>query len=144
MLISVPFDASAARAMLAPGDNAIHGNAFMRQRGGGVVTCAGETVNLIPAAAYATERIAALYGNTSGGAQIMGRRFQPDVPEYELLIRHTRCDSRGDFAFEKVADGDFFVQTAVRWQVGEMIQGGGLFQHVHLTGGRDEKIILAS
>jgi hypothetical protein len=38
-------------------------------------------------------------------------KFVPDVAEYTSLVRVTRCDAQGNFAFDKVADGEFYVQN---------------------------------
>lgn len=54
-------DVTQTQAQLARGDGEIRGNAFMMQRGGGVVTCAGNEVYLIPHNDYAAERLGALY-----------------------------------------------------------------------------------
>jgi len=61
------FDANAAQELLRKGNNTIRGNALVRQAGGGVVTCAGAEVLLIPATAHATERMLAEYGHLPWG-----------------------------------------------------------------------------
>ena len=47
------FDAAEAAYIHDVGTNRIEGNAFLRQKGGGVVTCAGEAVRLIPLGRFA-------------------------------------------------------------------------------------------
>jgi len=51
--ISTPYDADAITPFVAPGSNQLTGSALIRQMGGGVVTCAGYPVHLIPATPYA-------------------------------------------------------------------------------------------
>jgi putative lipoprotein len=143
--ISAPFDEQQAQEMLKEGNNTVKGNAFLRQRGGGVVTCAGSEVNLIPATAYAKERITALYGGDEGLRMARRNvRFDPDVPAYRKLLKTATCDARGDFEFENVADGEFYVQTKVSWEVGSSIfpEGASILQKVSLSGGKVEKIIM--
>ncbi|MGL4711601.1 MAG: hypothetical protein ACRCWP_03290, partial [Shewanella sp.] len=65
--LNTQFDAAEAKKLMEKGNNAIEGNAFLRQRGGGVVTCSGMTVQLVPATAYATERALSYFGTTENG-----------------------------------------------------------------------------
>jgi len=143
--ITAPWDEAAADKLLQPGANTIKGNGFMRQRGGGVVTCAGEDARLIPGTAYAAERIRVLYGSTESGHNSGHRSpaFDPSPTTYTTKIRTTRCDSQGNFTFEGVADGSFFVQVSVRWMAGDSPQGGNLMHRVQLTGGKSVSVVLA-
>ncbi len=51
------FDVGKAKALLVKGPNTIKGSALMRQRNGGVVTCAGYKAYLVPYTEYAAERM---------------------------------------------------------------------------------------
>lgn len=52
------------------GQNSVHGSALIRQAVGGVVTCAGALVHIMPVSTYADERMQAIHGNhTSGYSQ---------------------------------------------------------------------------
>ena len=139
----VVFDPGEAKQLLQPGRNTIKGNAFLRQTGGGVVTCAGATVYLVPATAYAKERIAVLYGSSNFAGYDLRTRFNPDSPEYVSLVHTTRCDSQGNFVFERVADGEFFIRTVVTWRVGYDDQGGSLIHRVSVDGGQTVNAIMA-
>jgi hypothetical protein len=143
--VQAPFDATVARAMLSDGPNTIKGNAFMRQQGGGVVTCAGQVVYLVPATAYAAERVQALYGNVERGVNAGRRnfRFSPEPADYLSLVRTSRCDSQGNFVFERVADGDFFVNTLVSWQVGNAAQGGQLMHRAAVKAGQTVSLVMS-
>jgi hypothetical protein len=139
------FDAAEATRLIGDGGNTIRGNAFMRQRGGGVVTCAGQTVSLVPATAYAKERIFALYDSLERGVNASRKNytFVPDSPEYVSLVRSTKCDSQGNFLFERVADGEFYVQVLVHWQVGYNMEGGNMMHRVSVRGGQSSSVILS-
>jgi hypothetical protein len=139
--IEEPFDVEQATRWLQPGANTIKGNAFMRQQGGGVVTCAGSTVMLIPATAYATARVRAVYGTASLAQRPV--RFTPDYALYEQLTRKTRCDAQGHFVFDSVADGEFFALTQVLWVIAGRQQGGYLIQHVSVNGGRVASLVIS-
>ncbi|MDO5642138.1 MAG: hypothetical protein Q4G26_07080 [Paracoccus sp. (in: a-proteobacteria)] len=139
------FNPNAGTYILANGTASINGQGFMRQAGGGVVTCAGENVELVPATAYQEERIKIIYGSTSGGSRTSGIG---DVPPpiaagAERLKRTTQCDAAGNFEFNGLAAGDYYVHTEVRWIAGQYSpQGGVLAKRIKITNGQRAKIIL--
>lgn len=161
--IPAAFDLAQAQRLLREGPNTIKGNALMRKRGGDVVTCAGRLVRLVPATKYAEQRMLAFYGSSESGQQGLGRecdkslmrcdsdlkvatyRFNPDPPEYSANVKGQRCDAQGDFVFERVADGDFFVVTQITWETStsSSYQGGNLMQRVSVSGGKSVSIVLA-
>ena len=134
--------------MLVPGGNAIRGSALIRQQGGGVVTCAGREVRLIPATAYARERMNLLYGSTTQGYNpaFMGRNLgeQAQNKEYLDATRRTTCDAQGFFRFDNVADGDYFVATAIVCQVRPYVSEGGALMHAVTLSGKEAKEIVLS
>lgn len=138
-----PFDANQAAAMLLPGPNTISGSALMRQQGGGVVTCAGRQVHLIPATDYAGMRMYAIYGTEKFIGPGAGKTFEPDQPAYYLHMKATLCNAQGFFKFDKVADGTFYVQTTVSWVAGRVPQGGNLMERVSVKGGETVEVTLA-
>jgi hypothetical protein len=139
------FNAQEARAMTQRGVNMITGSALIRQNGGGVVTCAGLPVTLLPKTAYAAERVAVIYGNTQQGYNPAYRvvTFTPNPAEFAQYVRKTTCDAQGRFAFGDVADGEFFVETSITWQVGYSLQGGNLMQAVSVNGGEAREVVLS-
>lgn len=143
--IATPFDAAQARRLVAPGPNTVTGQAFIRQRGGAPVTCAGQPVYLVPATEYARIRVKALYGSADRGALLDSRsyRFEPDPPEYSRLVRQAQCDAEGAFRFDRVASGEFFITAIVRWQEGEARKGGSLMQRTWVRGGGVTNVVLS-
>ena len=139
------FDAKQAAAMLQPGPNTISGSALMRQQGGGVVTCAGGKVHLIPATDYAERRMNLIYGSGKSIGPYGGKKFEPDQPAYYQQSRTVLCNAQGFFKFDKVADGDFYVQTVVAWRAGRYntVQGGSLMERVSVKGGQEVEVTLA-
>lgn len=140
--VTKAFDANQAQYMLRRGTNIVTGSALIRQNGGGVVTCAGTEVSLVPATDYATERMQILYRSTNKGYLSAGAPNwinPPSVPaetdsRYLSLSRRTICDAQGKFEFADVADGSYYVTTAVLWRIGYNVQGGNLMQRVDLPG----------
>ena len=143
--ITPVFDVTTARAMLQPGTNQIKGSALMRQQGGGVVTCAGRPVYLIPATEYAKDRLRLLYqsGDDRRFTRARSVEFFPNPPEYLETTRQALCDAQGYFNFDKVADGEFFVNSSISWTVAHIEQGGYLLYRVKVGGGEVLSIVLA-
>lgn len=142
------FDKDKTEEMMGKGSNTIKGSAFLRQNGGGVVTCAGLDVVLIPATAYAKERFSALYGVRDtyffnlATPYKYNKSLSPDYPEYKLLQKTIKCDASGNFVFNDVADGEFFVQADVHWRVGSSYQGGLIAKKIKVTGGEIKEMLL--
>lgn len=138
------FDAADAQRLLAKGTNSLRGSALIRQSGGGVVTCAGGVVNLVPATDYAVERIRAIYGNDQHGYQpyFVRTNFENETFEYRSLTKTGRCDAQGFLKFDQLADGSFFAITQIMWKVGDSGQGGNLMHRVTVVGGEAVEIVL--
>jgi len=139
------FEEGEARELLAPGTSTIKGSAFARQRGGGIVTCAGKQVFLIPGTFYAQERLGAIYRTPEGGplTVVPVPRFVPDPPAYRELTRSTKCDAQGSFQFDNVKGGRFFVVTEVAWEVSGAQQGGFVMQKVQVKDGTTETVVIS-
>jgi hypothetical protein len=138
--VDTPFDAGQAADLMKPGVNTIKGSALIRQRAGTVVTCAGREVRLIPATGYAKRRMEMIYGSSTYAASVP--TFEYTHPGYLALTRSTTCNAQGFFAFDRVADGDFFVATSVTWEAGYTTQGGALMHRVAVAGGEMKEIVL--
>lgn len=147
--LSSNFDPDEAKELLKKGDNSIEGSALIRQAGGGVVTCAGQPVILVPATQYARERIEAIYGSSSGGFKpefpVVRHSFTNDNPKYKKLTKHSFCDAQGRFVFKHVADGDFYLTTRIIWHVASYgpPEGGALAGFVSLSGGEEKDVVLS-
>ncbi|MCR9274409.1 MULTISPECIES: hypothetical protein [unclassified Mameliella] len=143
---TVPFDPSEVAYINQRGSANIEGQAFFRQQGGGVVTCAGEEVSLMPAGKYTTQRMSQIYGNVNGGRinVLQGVNQKNLPPQYLSMRRTSKCDAEGDFMFTNVANGDYYVITRVLWTVGNNIipEGGALAQRVSIRNGHDVRVLL--
>lgn len=143
------FDENAAKRMLEKGTNTIRGSALIRQRAGGVVTCAGRSVHLIPATDYATERVMTIYGNAERGFHSAGFgskkiTFNESPAEYWRQSRQTICDAQGFFKFENISDNAFFITTNIVWKLNDyFLEGGALIQRVAVQGGEIREIVLS-
>lgn len=141
--LSSTFDPAEVKFILTDGDATITGQAFLRQSGGGVVTCAGSTVYLTPRTKYAEERSQHIYGSTLGGLfRGVLPKFVPDSSEYHELIRTTQCDAQGDFEFSNVPAGKYYVGTWVQWVIANVQQGGAISKPVDVAPGQKVSVLL--
>lgn len=146
--VTTQFDPASVQWAARDGTNAISGNALLRTVGGEVRTCAGFVVNLIPESPYSTERMTATFGWLERGFRSVDQPIQlsGEAPGYGDTIRSTRCDAQGDFSFNLVPDGTYYVTAFVVWQVpGRYFssnQGGVLMERVAVAGGQTKRIVL--
>jgi hypothetical protein len=139
-----PFDQDQALHQLRDGPNTLTGTALLLHRYGGASTCAGKQVALIPATAYADERMTALYGVAREGVVWPpGPRFEPDSLAYEAASRTGTCGVGGAFRFDNVADGAFYVVAIVPWEPHPGTSRlASLAQRVDIKGGKPQTIEL--
>jgi hypothetical protein len=137
MEMKTKFDYEQHKPYTQPGNNSIKGQGFMRQQGGGVVTCAGSAVYLMPKTSFFGEAID-LYRS--------GRTPQPTEPvldpAYKAVLKQSQCDAQGNFSFAQLPDGEWFILTEVRWMVGYAPQGGKLMRQVHVANGENMQVLL--
>ncbi|MBU4610536.1 hypothetical protein IMZ29_08285 [Achromobacter sp. GG226] len=143
------FDVQATTQQMAQGSGTLTGTAFLRQNGGGIVTCAGNEVMLQPATAYTDEvtRIS-VGGTTRIGATLYDGGRYTRVPDnlderFVTLSRMTVCDAEGNFTFDNVKDGEYVVVTDVKWFVARQRQGGTLATRAIVKDGKSSRLVLS-
>lgn len=127
------FDLASHARFQSSGTGVIYGQGFMRQQGGGVVTCAGSEVYVVPATDYFESMlfpVRALAGRDG---------FDPAALP---LFRTGMCDAQGNFRVEGLPDGAWLVFTTVEWRAGDAPQGGGLRKAAAVQGGRQTQVFL--
>lgn len=144
------FDSQAAMAQIeATGNNTIKGSALVKQRGGGIVTCAGRDVKLIPVNDYSEEINGHLFGNTQRGYLVLSMfssvtDFNNTDKRFFQAIRTTMGDAQGYFEFDKVKAGEYFVQTRISWATGDISKEDCLLMlRVSVKDGETKKIVLS-
>ena len=113
--LQTPFDYLEHEQYARPGENGINGRAFVTQNGG-VVTCTGTRVLLMPATSYFREMF----------WHMIVARSEPEPPEKAYpslkgMIRRAACDEQGRFAFSAIPDGTWFLLTQVNGNPGKML-----------------------
>jgi hypothetical protein len=134
--VAATFTLEAHQPYLEAGTNTVQGQAFLRQQGGGVVTCAGSEVLLLPATAYFRE----VFTDVRRG-------LRPIINDpgtiHDHVTRRTVCDVAGHFEVNHLPDGGWFVMTAVTWIVGGARQGGVLAQEFRVDHEETAHLVLA-
>lgn len=106
--VSVPFNAAATQAALAPGHAIIKGQAFAKTVGGDVKYAAGNTVYLMPDDSY-TFMCFLIVGNLT---------YQPDCfARLKPYVRETVADGQGQFEFDDVKPGKYRLETVITWGI---------------------------
>lgn len=133
-----PADVRLATAALEPGNATIKGSALLRQQGGGIVTCAGNPVVLVPATASGSESLVRFFGGDRG---LLDTRDDDSfvLPEPN---RVALCNAQGFFTFDKVRAGRWHVLTAVTWAAGYSAQGGTLLATTEVPESGEVEVVL--
>lgn len=113
------------------GDNTISGSAFLRQGGGGTVTCAGNDVALkrdlnFLRSPYA-EEVNSLSVSVREASAVDPRHHEFESKLAQLTASQsmrTSCDVDGKFEFSNLAPGQYKITTKVYWVVANEGQGG--------------------
>ena len=143
------FNKAHAERLMRPGKNNIKVNAFLRQAGGGVVTCAGEKVYLIPATELAQEIVTTRYGDVNGGYinyyADQRLKFKNISQDYIIARKEAICSSDGRVNFSNVASGEFYVSTQVTWKTAQgVVEGGHLSKLVFVEGSETLDLVLSN
>src|SRR5688572_6996514 len=92
-----------------PGTGSIDGQAFLKTRSGDVKFGAGCEVSMNPVTSYSTEWYERL---------VIGYvHLEPPDPRSNPFNRKTIADGSGNFLFEGLAPGDYYLSCRITWEV---------------------------
>jgi hypothetical protein len=134
-------------ALQDTGGNAIKGIAFVTTKEGGHFACADQKVLLIPATDYTTEAMTHIYGNAEKGFVRYEQysEFTSNGPSPFKDARAVQADGDGNFVFDNVRDGEYYVITNVLWEesiglflgsINKRTRGGNLMCKAAVQGGK--------
>ena len=109
--VQIAFKPSEVAAHNQRGNASLNGSAFITLAGQ-PVTCAGDTVFLVAGTSYAAE-IDRRVQTSSPQAAILALKPRYDDPSMANAYRRTVCDAHGNFAFDQIAPGRWYVLTRV-------------------------------
>lgn len=129
------------------GKGTIKGNAKFKSKSGEVRFGGTFGIELMPTSAYTVERLTKIYNNSeSGFVHVLDGvpRFIPDPLGYHKT-RKTTCDENGDFEFNNLPDGTYYVIAFMIWDVESpesniKKDGGGVMKRITL--GENESLTI--
>lgn len=134
--MTTPYDRAAFVKYEQTGTGAVSGQAFLKTLGGDVKYAAGNTIYLIESTPYTDE----LYRAAERNQPISEETLNPD---FKLYARQVTADGEGEFTFDNLPAGKYYVWTTITWYVSQYRQsGGGVTGEVVVRDGETAKIIL--
>lgn len=124
---STAFDPAEAGFIHVQGTGRIKGRAYL-DTPDGRQPAARSKVTLVPATAYARERVRLIYGGANM-ASLRRVNFPDADKRYHAFTRSTMADAQGGFAFPRIGPGEYYITTAVIWT-----PGGGREERASLIG----------
>lgn len=140
------FNPKEAEYINAKGENSIKGTAYITALNGDTITCAGNAVGLFPVNAYSRELFTTAYGNSDYGLAANYPNFVNKSNDFIRMMRTTKCDEKGNFEFDNLAEGEYFIETATKYRLGSSptIYGGAIMKRVKVESGKSVKTVLNS
>jgi hypothetical protein len=133
------FNEKEYESYLKSGTNTVTGQAFLSQSGGGVVTCAGQSVLMYPDGEYFKKRDSYIDSDMDKECS----RLSGLDNAAKALINTSQCDAQGNFEFHKVPAGDYIISVNVSWYAGYDKQGGIMRKKVTVRDGEINKFIIS-
>ena len=148
------FDKNTLEWRSAEGFSTINGNSFIRDAMAiqpGPHTCAGYEVNLLPVDKYFEEYLRLQFDNLNNSFwQRNSPRYDADFDPSSSLYREvTTCDSQGNFEFNNLPKGSYWIITAVSYEGGPFrtlppsYKGGWLLKKVSVDGKNNKKVVIS-
>lgn len=132
-----PFDPSAYSPFAGTGSASITGQAFLKTNGGDVKFGAGNEILLTPVTPYTEEWYEKAY--------LQHQNLSPADPREAEYIKSATADGSGNFEFQNIPAGDYFVRCTITWMIDAYTSTGGIVcKRVHVEPGQAKKIILTS
>jgi hypothetical protein len=123
------------------GTSSISGQAFLKTRGGAVRYAAGDAVYITPATSYTREIAQFLEDNDRDTTIVQGG---PPEKSQQLAryVRKTTADGSGNFAFNGLTDGYYYVECGIYWMAGSRSTGSTVRKLYQIGAGQQARVIL--
>jgi hypothetical protein len=122
---------------LKTGSGSISGQAFLTQRGGGVVVAAGCEVSVDPVTPTSIEWW------KKAGSKYVFRDLMPPSTNFQNARKTVLADASGKFTFTNLPPGKYFVRTTLTWDVPSIgLQGGLLAERIEVKESQNTNLIL--
>ena len=95
---------------------------------------------------YTRDYMTSMFGNSDFASSTIVEHSH-DSGSLAKYSRHENCDLAGNFNFDRVADGQYYLQSNILWvfrgsRGGQIERGGALLAKIHLSGGEHENVVL--
>lgn len=124
------------------GNGSIKGVAQFKSKTGEVKYGSQFRIELMPYTSYTEERLTKIYKESEEGSVFIQDgvpRFIPDPHGYHKTLQ-TLCDSEGQFEFNQLPEGEYYIIAFMIWdeKVNEqkVLNGGGIMRRVSLSEGQ--------
>ena len=125
------FDPAEVGKFKRHGAASLAGEASMRERGGNVATCAGQSIALLVETPYVDTVIPIL---------LHGEPLPPNAAQHliDSTVQGVTCDASGRFAFKGIVPGNYLLLTTITWTAEDKPQGRPMMQAVKVSSGHNE------
>jgi hypothetical protein len=148
---TIPFDESALQPFAGKGTSTITGQAFLKTAGGEVRYGAGDNVLLIPVTPYTTEKVTDLVKAKGEDSSMLAGVYLSillgDI-RMQKYIRTVVGDGSGNFEFQNIPAGDYYIVCPIYWSVpnpdlGITDETGGVANtKTHIGDGETVKVVV--
>lgn len=142
---SPPFSAAEVEWSTVPGSATVEGVA--RVGLSSVRTCAGAEAQLVPQSAFATAMMRTVFGNAARGYVTLASSpaYPRSIPpDFAKSIRRVACSPTGEFRFEGVPAGTYYIFANAVWREGDeaVPRGGSLMRRVEVADRATIRVVL--
>lgn len=138
----VTTDYSELEKNLSKPKGTVKGQAFLKQRNGGVIKAAGNVIILNPVNEMSQQYVDVVILNKDGNLKVL----EPISPEYMKYFYQAECDADGNFEFKDVPEGEYFIYTAITWEVpsryGANTSGGWVLETTNVKANSENSVML--
>lgn len=117
------------------GAGSIKGNAKFKNKSGELRFGEEFRIELMPYSIYTEERLGKIYDNKKSGFVYLEDgipKFIPDPEGYHETIK-TFCNKQGDFEFNNLPPGKYYIIAFMFWEKQNIKTGGGLMKKIVLS-----------
>ncbi len=112
-----------------------------------VRSCAGAEAQLVPAGPFATAMMRTVFGNATRGYVTLASSppYPRNIPpDFAKSIRRVACSPTGEFRFEGVPAGAYYVFANAVWREGDeaVPRGGSLMRRVEVADRATVRVVL--
>ncbi len=148
-VLTVKFSPKEANYIFDSGTGTITGRAYVRTSDGTTKTAAGSSATLLPVTEYAKQRVNAIYGSSGVATRKVKFSKESDDPRYHVYTRTAAVGKGGNFTFNGLAAGDYYVTTGINWKARDASgklgrRGIALVKRVSVSAGETVKVILTT